>query len=194
VAEEVLGPERVLVRWADWLAEGTDPADLPPARREALLAEWAARGRDRLAGRAAGRLPARLELHPPAAFADTPCRDAILRSRHVHVDAGGLLCPGTCAGLVLGRASDAASIGRLWAELDEAFGRERPPADGPFELVALLAEAGPVALMRRARAEGYPPRTEGYAGKCHLCWHVRRWLFDRSLAGDRLGPAEVYRP
>ena len=48
--------------------------------------------------------------------------------------------------------------------------------------------------MAEAERLGYVGRPEGYAGKCHLCWNVRRWLFENGYFHDRLGPATVYRP
>ena len=194
VAADVLGPTRVRVRWRDWAAEGCDTHDMPPHQRAELFAAFARRGRDRIAGRAACELADCLQLMSPSAFADKRCNGPLLRSRHVHVDGGGMVCPGTCAGIILGRADGSDSIAEIWRALDARFGDAADsPADG-FELVALLARGGPVALMDAAAATGYEARREGYAGKCHLCWHVRRWLFDNDLYPGQLGPETVYRP
>lgn len=196
---EMLGPNRVRVRWRDWAAQGFDTDRLTPLQRREVFAAYARKGRDRPAGRAAEELADFLPLRPAAAFADNPCKQQLLRSRHVHIDGQGLVCPGTCAGIILGRASDCASIRRIWRHLAERFADKDDAAeaealaDGNLDAVEILARAGPVGLMTAARGRGYGPRT-GYAGKCHLCWDVRRWLFENRYFREQLGPARVYRP
>ena len=184
VALEVLGPGRVQVRWRDWLAEGFDTGTAAMDRPawEALVTRYASRGRDRLCGRAADALTGGLQLKALGEFVDDPCGAALLRSRHVHVDPSGYVMPGTCAGLVLGRAGPQ-SIAEIWQRLsiDHAV---RP-------VVGTLARVGPVGLLPVARAAGYAPRP-GYAGKCHLCWDLRRWLALEGRYGDELGPLSLY--
>jgi hypothetical protein len=194
VAEEVLGAQRVRVRWRDWARDGFDTDSLPPQRRQALFRCYAVGGRDRLAGRAAAEIAGLLPLEPAAAFADSNCRARLLRSRHVHIDGEGILCPGTCAGIILGRASRPESIARIWQTLDQAFADKdetSPPLPG-LEIIGLLARRGPAALLDVAGARGYVPRPEGYAHKCQLCWDVRRWLFEKGYFRDQLGPEVTY--
>jgi len=204
VAEDVLGPDRVQVRWRDWLAEGFDTGGLSDGDRAALFARYAAGGRDRLCGRAAdavaplvtdgdrrlrgpgqqvrcGASP--LALTSWREVADTDCRQAVLRSRHVHVDPSGLVMPGTCAGIVLGRAQTGGEIAGLWRRLSDDHAA-RP-------IVGALARRGPAGLAERALAAGFVPRG-GYASKCQLCWDVRRHLARRGLDAAELGPAWMY--
>ncbi len=182
LAEEVLGPDRVQVRWRDWLAEGTDTDHLTSAERTALFARYAAEGRDRLNGRAAKVLARHLRLQPAGAFAGRRCREPLLRSRHVHVDPEGRVMPGTCAGIVLGKA-DTQPIADIWRRLEADHAR-RP-------IVGRLAESGPAGLLADARAAGFVPQT-GYAGKCHLCWDVRRFFALQNLHEGELGPRWLY--
>ena len=181
-AEQVLGGQRVQVRWRDWLNEGFDTNSMPDRDREELLAKYVAGGRDRLNGRAAELLADHLPQKPPASFADESCREQLLRCKHVHVGPEGLAMPGTCAGIVLGRIGPH-SIGQIWRELytDHA---ERP-------VVGILSCNGPGGLMRAARAEGYAPRA-AYAGKCQLCWDVRRYLARKGLHDAELAPRWMY--
>jgi len=182
LAEEVLGRNRVQVRWRDWLADGSDTARLSDSRRADLFARYALGGRDRLSGRAANRLASLLPARPARELADKPCRGTLLRSRHVHVDPAGRLMPGTCAGIVLGTAGPV-SVAEIWHRLD-ADHASRP-------IVGRLAAGGPVELLALAVRSGYQPR-DGYADKCHLCWDIRRWMARRRLGGEELGPAWMY--
>jgi len=185
VGREVLGPARVRVRWRDWADGAVDVAAMASSERRALFAAWARRGRDRFTGRAAAEIAPHLPLNPPAAFADNPCGQRLLRSRHVHVDGDGIVCPGTCAGIVLGRAKSPESVGAIWRALARDHAR--------LDVIGPLVRTGPVALMAEAERCGYRAR-DGYAGKCHLCYDVRRYLFGHGHYRDRLGPGVVYRP
>jgi hypothetical protein len=184
IAEELLGRERLQVRWRDWLAEGCDTDAMDEDRRAALFVQYAAAGRDRWNGRAAMHLAPRLSRKLPAEFADDLCREPLLRSRHVHVDPAGRIMPGTCAGIVLGSAGSQPIV-RIWRQLD------RDHASRP--VVGRLAAAGPFGLLRDAAQAGFRPRA-AYAGKCHLCWDVRRWLVRQGLHPGELGPAWLYGP
>ena len=208
VGGEVLGPDRIRIRWRDWAADGFDTDSLAEQQRRRLFAEYAGLGHDRLAGRAAVELADLLPMKPAADFADKPCRDRLLRSRHIHIDGGGIVCPGTCAGIILGRVDDADSVGRLWQNLRRNFADTNNGGTGvqsvqdctgskhvpPIDVLNLLVRSGPVALLAAAGKLGYVERAEGYAGPCHLCWSVRRWLVENRYFRDRLGPAGVYRP
>jgi len=183
VAEEVLGPERVQVRWRDWLADGFDTGGLADARRAEVFSQYAAGGRDRLCGRAADVLTAANVQKSWREVADVNCRQVVLRSRHVHVDPSGWVMPGTCAGIVLGRARTGDQIAEIWRRLADDYDA-RP-------VVGTLARHGPAALAERALAAGFAPRA-GYASKCQLCWDVRRHLAGLAMYDDELGPAWIY--
>ena len=58
-------------------------------------------------------------------------------------------------------------------------------------IVGTLATGGPAALAGRAGELGFVP-ADGYAGKCHLCWSVRRFLAAAGYNGEELGPAWAY--
>ena len=182
VAEEVLGPDRVQVRWRDWLEDGFDTGSLSPADREQVFLRFAAGRRDRMNGRAAMRLAGRLVLKPLLPLSDSPCREPLLRSRHVHVDPAGRIMPGTCAGILLGRCGGQ-SVADEWRRLAADHASRA--------IVGPLARGGPAALLEAARAAGFQPR-DGYAGKCHLCWDIRRFLAGKGLHGEEIGPAWMY--
>ncbi len=182
-ARSILGEDRVQVRWADWLTEGTDTDTMSDAERRACFADYLANHRERINGRAAMVLAEFCDCQPIEAFRDRRCSEGLLRSKHVHIAPGGWVTPGTCAGIYLGRIADGYSVKDVWSALEANF------ADRP--IVGILAASGPAGLAEAARMHGYLP-LEGYAGKCHLCWHVRRFLFQAGRYLDELGPASVY--
>ena len=187
-AEDLLGPERIRVRWREWLDEGFDTDSLDSSVRSKTFSEWIALGKDRLNGRAAELLAPHLPLRPVDAFTRDNCRHPLLLSKHVHIGPAGLVVPGVCAGIVLGRVTPPyeESIQEIWRQLD-ANHANRP-------VVGTLAEGGPAGLAAAAaQDEGFIP-AEGYASKCHLCWAVRRFLVDRGKARDELGPPRLYGP
>jgi hypothetical protein len=188
VAADMLGPHRVQVRWRDWLEHGSDTAALDASARAEVFARYSLLRRDRFNGRAAAALANGFRapggggaFKGVADLALSPCSEALLRSRHVHVDGSGLIMPGTCAGIVLGRADR--GIATVWQQLRDDHAA-RP-------ILGVLASQGPVGLLATAGAEGFEP-LQGYLSKCHLCWHVRRHLVGRGLHKDELGPAWFY--
>lgn len=193
LAEEILGKERVRVRWEDWIKEGFDTDSLPLEERQRVFATYARKGRDRLTGRAARELARLLPLKPPECFADNPCWSALLRSRHVHIDGDGVICPGVCTGIILGIADSSKSIDGIWQNLWYNFADDNIEEQND-DIMVTLARFGPVALMKQAERLGYAIRPDGYASKCHLCWDVRCWLFENGYLTGRLGPASVYKP
>jgi hypothetical protein len=182
VAEDVLGAHRIQVRWRDWLARGFDTGRLAERERNRLFAQYASAGRDRQNGRAADRLAPLLPARPAREYANQPCSEALLRSRHVHVGPDGLVMPGVCAGIVLGRLGPD-SAADVWRRLD-AEHDARP-------IVSTLAREGPVGLLPGAAAAGFAPAA-GYADKCHLCWDVRRFFVREGMHLEELGPAWAY--
>jgi len=183
IAEQVLGPARVRVRWRDWLSDGYDLTELDGDQAAGVLAAWAAKGRDRLTGRAADGLDGEMVLKDASEYDDNPCKERILRGRHVHVSPTGDIWPATCIGIVVGNALDR-SIAEIWADLDAGFDR--------MDVIGPLSVRGPVGLLEAALRHGFALRAEGYAGKCQLCFHLRRHLQTVGAGGGALGPATVY--
>jgi hypothetical protein len=183
VAREALGPDRVQVRWEDWLADGCDTAAMTDTERASLLADYLQAGRDRLNGRAAQMLAPLTEFEPIEAFVGLECRKGLLRGKHVHVFPDGSIMPGVCAGILLGRATTEKPASVVWQELDAGFA-ERP-------IVGTLACEGPVGLVAMAQEYGFEPAS-GYARKCHLCWSIREFLFSKGLFLAELGPSSIY--
>ncbi len=183
IARRVLGRGRVRVRWWDYYNNPVDPRRLDERARRLAFAESLRRHPERMTGRAADELADLMPLRPAKAFRHEHCVAQVLRGRHVHVDPSGHVFPGVCSGIILG------NVGRrrlddLWRDLAQRW-REHP-------VVATVVAGGSYALMKLAQAHGYRERPQGYASKCHLCHHVRAFLFRRRLLPDFVGPAECY--
>jgi hypothetical protein len=180
VAGDVLGEDRVQVRWRDWLQNGFNTSDLTDEQRRECFVEYALGGRERLLARAAAFGPDLL-LNKGPAIVDSPCREALLRSRHVHIDGDGIVMPGTCAGLALGRLADK-TVAQVWDDLKNE--QDRP-------VLGVLARGGPRALAEMAAESGFVAERR-YASKCQLCWQVRSHLLAKGEGGWEIAPRWVY--
>jgi hypothetical protein len=166
VARDCLGPRGLRVRRWKWLKEGTDVSQLPEAARQDLFREFLKQYPERMTGRAAETLAALADRTPIEALPREGCRKPLLESGHVHVDPLGWIYPGTCAGITLGRATPDHPLDAVLAAW--------PSAADP--IISPLVEGGPASLAAEAAGRGFLPDPAGYAGKCHLCWTVRRWM------------------
>ncbi len=190
VAEGILGPERVQVRWRDWLLDGFDTSKKEPAELNRLFAQYLcgtdSYGRERLNGRAAGCLSGLMScksLKELSSEVDTICREPLLRSKHVHVGPGGWVLPGVCSGILLGCCGKSGDIGKVWQDLGDNWAK-RP-------IVGTLAAKGSLGLAELACENGFVPES-GYASGCHLCWDARMWLAKTGRFADELGPGWMY--
>ena len=183
IGREVLGPGRVRVRWWDFYNNPIDVRRLNADERRQTYAEALARHSDRLTGRAANELAEMLPRHPAESFQGCTCVKEVLHSRHVHIDSYGNVFPGVCNGIILGNALREEPE-QLWTRLAQTW-PEHP-------IVSATIAGGSFELMKRAFNLGYCPLATGYAGKCHLCHHVRQFLFERGVFPECVGPAECY--
>lgn len=185
----MLGPDRVRVRWWDFYSNPVETAALPEGERTTAFLAALQRHPERLTGRAATALAPLLPGRPAEAFRAERCARAVLHSRHVHIDPDGHIFPGTCAGIILGRAeaTDSAAgttVAEVWRRL-AANWRQHP-------VVAPLAAGGPFQLLQAVLSLGYVVRPAGYADKCHLCADIRQWLVERDVWPQWLGPPACY--
>lgn len=209
IAQEVLGADRVQVRWRDWLKDGFDTGSLGDQQRRELFANYAMSGRERMNGRAAGLVAplagglvagggqsrSRLRCKAVGEFADSSCGETLLGGRHVHVDGAGRVIPGVCAGITLGWLQSSAadggragwpgrmSAGALWHCVAHDWSSRR--------VLARLVESGPCGLLAEAAGHGFVPRA-AYVSKCQLCFEIRRHLALSGLHAEELGPRWLY--
>lgn len=185
VAAEILGPDRVQVRW-DVFLNSSNPLsfdlDHSSDSDRKSLAEWISARHERLTGRAGEALAPHLPLHPVESFRGKNCREGLMRGKHVHIFPQGHIFPGVCAGIVLGCAAEM-SISEIREKLKSEYSG-RP-------VLGALVRGGPVELMDLAKVYGFCP-DPGYATQCHLCWKIRKFLADTGGFSDELAPAEMY--
>jgi hypothetical protein len=177
-ALSVFGPGRVIVylpEFVDVVQRFEMERPTPLARYEQVFGVDGARrilwqGYGIISGGRSGyQLGHLVPRRPAEAFAGEDCAGTLLSSPHSHFDLYGNYIPGFCGGLTLGRWDDLPSIR---AELQA--GRYRPVAE-------ILVKSGPYGLYELARERyGYDALPGDYAGLCHLCVDVRRFLVDRA--------------
>lgn len=175
VAQDVFGPDRVLVRWQEYLVDGGPPADRDRAYMEAYQTH-----RFRFAGRAAGRLGELLASGPVEALASVNCLGDFLGAKGVHIDPYGNVFGGTCSGIIVGNINE--------TPLEEIWRRFTPTQNA---VIRTLCERGPYGLLADAEGQGYQ-RLARYADKCHLCTHVRQFLLDEGQEKTVIGPPDCY--
>lgn len=183
IARQVLGPSRVRVRWWEFLESPRIARRATDAEKRQQFEAALLRHRDRMTGRAADRLAPLLPRIPVEQLAELNCAKEMLDCKHVHIDPYGNVFPGVCAGIILGNAREQ-GIEAVWDKLAATW-RDRP-------VVGALARGSSYALMQAAQMHGYEPLADGYVNKCHLCSHVRQFLFDRGIWREEVGPGEVY--
>jgi len=180
LAVEILGPDRVQVRWEEYLSEPADIRRLSQTQRDRAYTLAYHEYPFRFTGRAAGH-PAHLLASKPARdLIHTSCLAGFLGAKGVHIDPYGNVFSGTCSGIILGNLHQ--------TPLEEIWKAFQPGADAT---IGLLCEKGPCGLLEEAKELGYE-ELPAYASKCHLCTHVRQFFFENGMRQAVLGPADCY--
>jgi hypothetical protein len=132
-------------------------------------------------GRSGYKLGHLIEKKPADVFEGQNCLFEILMSRHAHFDLYGNYIPYFCGGLNIG---DSRNLPKL---LQNFTLDERP-------ITRMLVDGGPWLLYRFAKDRfGYRQLPDGYAGKCHLCVDVRKYLLEKTDNFWELAPAQFYK-
>jgi len=200
-AADVLGPERVLVRWRKYLDDPIEMKDISPAERDKNYISAINDYPCRFTGRAAGKLaeliaaqrmggcpgrPRRVAptgfgiASPELAIPEANCTSDFLGAKGVHIDPFGNVFSGTCSGIIFGNVNRT-PLEEIWKQFD--------PAKDDF--LNTLFNSGPSGLLAEAEKQGYK-RQQAYAGKCHLCTGIRQYLIETGLGKPIVGPPECY--
>jgi MoaA/NifB/PqqE/SkfB family radical SAM enzyme len=180
VAEEVLGKERVLVRWQKYLDNTIEMATLDPAERDDCHKQCLREYPCRFTGRAAGELAELTADKTTEELAAKNCCKSFLGAKGVHIDPLGNVFSGVCSGIILGNIGSQ-PLEQIWRQIDWR----------DHEFVDILFRGGPIALLEKAVNLGYKKRRY-YAGGCHLCTGIRQFFFEKRLYVAAVGPAYCY--
>jgi organic radical activating enzyme len=180
IATEVLGEQRVLVRWREYLKRPVEMKNLSASQRDEQYIRAINEYLCRFTGRAAGRLAELVASKPIETLSSMNCKANLLSARGVHIDPFGNVFSGTCSGIIIGNVNQN-PLESIWRE----FHPEKR------EIVGTLFNSGPVGLLNKALGLGFKT-AKVYAGKCHLCAGIRQFLFDKGLEKSTIGPAECY--
>ncbi|MEN6428429.1 MAG: radical SAM protein [Phycisphaerales bacterium] len=180
MAVEILGSDRVMVRWEEYLDEPADIRRLSQAQRDRAYILAYHEYPFRFTGRAAGHPAHLLATMPASDLVHMNCLAGFLGAKGVHIDPHGSVFSGTCSGIILGNVNQ--------TPLEEIWRTFQPAGDGP---VGILCEKGPCGLLDEAKNLGFE-ELPAYASKCHLCTHARQFLFESGLWQPVLGPADCY--
>jgi MoaA/NifB/PqqE/SkfB family radical SAM enzyme len=180
VAEEVLGQDRVLVRWQRYLQEPVRIRGLEIEEKKDVYCQALRQDSCRFTGRAAFQLAGLIADLPAAAFSGRNCKSEILGAKGVHIDPYGNVFSGQCSGIAVGNVRQM-PLDEIWCQFE--------PAQSLFWQT--LANSGPLGFLQQAQEAGYVPLTQ-YASKCHFCTHLRRFFFDKRLFWPIITPEECY--
>jgi MoaA/NifB/PqqE/SkfB family radical SAM enzyme len=180
MATEILGPQRVLVRWRKYVENPIEMKGLSPVEREQRYLSDVNDYPCRFTGHAGGQLAKLVASKPVETFASMNCRSDLLGAKGVHIDPFGNVFSGMCSGTIIGNVNRT-GLEDIWKQ----FGPARN------EFINTLFDMGPYGLLEEAGKLGYK-KAKVYASKCHLCTQIRQFFFNKGLEESIIGPAECY--
>jgi MoaA/NifB/PqqE/SkfB family radical SAM enzyme len=180
IAADLLGNNRLMVRWEKYLDKPVDMKKLSPSQREQHYIRCVKEYPCRFTGKAGGKLAELFADKPLEFIISKSCKSAFLGAKGVHIDPYGNVFSGTCSGIILGNINQK-PLENIWQEFQ--------PAQN--EIIDILFNYGPAGLLKQAEKYGYKVK-KFYAGKCHLCTDVRQFFYENGLAKSAIGPAECY--
>ena len=180
IAKDILGNERVLIRWEKYLENPVEMKNIPPAERNQEYINAMEDYPCRFTGRAAGKLAELVASKPIEIFENLNCKSDFLGAKGVHIDPFGNVFSGTCSGIIFGNLNQT-SLENIWKKLT--------PENN--ELINILFNHGPFGLLEKAENLGYK-KLETYVDKCHLCTSIRQFLLDKGIDKSTIGPIECY--
>lgn len=180
LAEEELGPDRVLIRWRQELDRLDNVAAMEPAERRTAMKTAMVQEGGRFTGRAAEMLGPLCAEEPLEKVIGKDCKHAVLGAKGVHIDPYGNVFNGQCSGMAVGNIRTTV-LDELWRGFDPAA----------VDFWNTLYTRGPGGFLDEAVVLGYEPQAQ-YASKCHLCADIRRFFFDKSRYLPIICPNECY--
>jgi len=179
-AEDILGSDRVLVRWEKYLQKPVNMSQLSQEQREIEYRKALADYPIRFTGRSAMKLGDLFADKSIEKLSHQTCQKSYLSAKGVHVDPYGNVFSGLCSGITLGNINDK-PLEKIWLEF----------APDQAELIGSLFGHGPAGLLAEAVDAGYEPK-EQYSDKCHLCTSIRQFFFDIGKYNSIIRPVDCY--
>jgi MoaA/NifB/PqqE/SkfB family radical SAM enzyme len=180
MAVGILGSDRVLVRWRQYLENPAEMKGLSDTERKrkyiAAMDDYPCR----FTGRAAEGLAELVASVPVENLTSVNCTLDFLGAKGVHIDPFGNVFSGTCSGIIVGNVNQT-PLGEIWKQFHPS----------QSETIDLLFKLGPSGLIGKATKLGYK-KVEVYADKCHLCTSIRQLLCNKGYEKTVIGPVECY--
>jgi hypothetical protein len=180
IAVEMLGPQRVLVRWQQYLDSPAQIKESPPTEREQQYIQAIKDYPCRFTGRAAGKLAELVASKSIESIAEMNCKSDFLGAKGVHIDPFGNVFSGTCSGIIFGNINK--------NRLEDIWKNFHPEQN---DIIHTLFSSGPAGLLEMAENAGYQKR-KSYADKCHLCTDIRQFLLQKDIENSTIGPKDCY--
>lgn len=177
---QVLGTERVMLRWLDYFNTPPKLTGLSEEQKMGVFADSHKKYKCRFTGRAAGKMAQLLADKEFEQISTENCRKSFLDSKSVHIDPYGNVFNGVCSGIVIGNI-EKTPLNEIWRNFNPA----------KQELLSVLFNSGPAGLVESTIKSGYK-KCRLYSGKCHLCTDLRQFFFDNGLYGQIISPKECY--
>jgi len=177
---QILGSQRVPVRWQEYIQKDLSIKDLSEEEKTALFINSVKEHPCRFTGRAADKIAQVLADKEVEKIAENSCQNAFLGAKGIHIDPYGNIFSGTCSGIIIGNINEK-PLEQIWQDFNPT------KEDG----INVLFNSGPAGLLEKATKQGYK-KSRLYVGKCHLCTALRQFFFDKGLLLKIIGPKECY--
>jgi len=177
---QILGSERVLVRWQEYLQEDLSGKNLSEEEKSELFSNTIKEHPCRFTGRAAEKIAQLSANKDVGKIAEKSCRNSFLGAKGVHIDPYGNIFSGVCSGIIIGNVNEK-PLEQVWLDFD-------PTKE---EFLGILFNKGPAGLLEKAVEQGYQ-KSRLYSDKCHLCTVLRQFFFDKGQLLKIIGPKDCY--
>ena len=180
LATEILGPDRVQVRWQKYLENPIDFTALSDQQKEKIYIKAMSDYKCRFTARAADKLAKLVASKTVDAISKRYCKPDFLAAKGVHIDPFGNVFCGTCSAIIFGNINQT-PLQNIWTDFN--FDNN--------QIIKTLFEYGPAGLLDLAKKEGFT-ESKLYASKCHLCTNTRSFLLEKGIETSTIGPPQCY--
>jgi MoaA/NifB/PqqE/SkfB family radical SAM enzyme len=180
-AVDILGSDRVLVRWEKYLQEPV--SKIRDVSEKYRLEQYSSAMQEypvMFTGRASEKLAKLSNPKPIESFISENCKSDFLGAKGVHIDPYGNVFSAQCSGIIIGNV-DHTPLEEIWRQFDPQT----------TETIEILFNSGPSGLLPAALNAGYKQTL--YSDKCHLCSELRQFFFDNGMYNSIIGPCDCYR-